>query len=181
MSRIGKKPVEIPAGVKVAVAGGLVKVEGPKGKVEWKAHPAITVKIDGPKVVCTRSGDSRLEKALHGLVRSTINNMVAGVVKPFEKALEINGVGYNAKIAGKELQLAIGFSHPVKIPIPDGLTVTCPSQTKIAVSGVDKHKVGQFAANVRFVRPVEPYQLKGIKYSDEVVKKKQGKTFVSGA
>jgi large subunit ribosomal protein L6 len=181
MSRIGRQPVVVPAGVKVSVAGTTVKVEGPKGKIDWQAHPAITVKVDAGKVVCTRSGDSRLEKALHGLVRATINNMVAGVQKPFEKSLEISGTGYNVKLAGKELVLMVGFSHPVKMPIPDGLTVTCPSQTRINVVGVDKHAVGQYAANLRFVRPVEPYNLKGIKYSDEVVKKKQGKTFVSGA
>lgn len=180
MSRIGKKPIDIPAGVKVAVAGEVVKVEGPKGRTEWKAHPAIKVKIDGAKVVCERTGETRLDRALHGLVRSTINNMVSGVQKPFEKLLEINGVGYNAKVQGKDLVMMIGFSHPVKMAIPEGLTVTCPSVTKIAIAGVDKHKVGQYAANVRFVRPVEPYQLKGIKYSDEVIKKKQGKTFVSG-
>lgn len=181
MSRIGKKPVDIPQGVKVAVAGTSVRVEGPKGKLEWSANPAIAVRIDGNKVVCARSGESRLEKALHGLVRATINNMVTGVVKPFERGLDINGVGFNAKVQGKDLILQVGFSHPVKMPIPEGLTVACPSLTKIHVSGADKHAVGQFAANVRFVRPVEPYQLKGIKYSDEIIKKKQGKTFVSGA
>lgn len=180
MSRIGKKPVEIPQGVKVAVNGVSVRVEGPKGKLEWKSHPNVTVKVDGGKVVCGRASDSKFDKALHGLTRATINNMVAGVLKPFEKTLDITGVGYNAKLVGKELHLSVGFSHIVKLPIPDGLTVTCPSQTRINVLGADKHSVGQFAANVRFVRPVEPYNLKGIKYSDEVVKKKQGKTFVSG-
>lgn len=180
MSRIGKKPVDVPQGVKVAVAGPVVRVEGPKGKLEWKMHPAITLKVDAGKVTCSRSGESRLEKALHGLTRATINNMVAGVQKPFERTLEISGVGYNVKLVGKELLLSVGFSHTVKLPIPDGLTVTCPSVTRIHVSGADKHLVGQFAANVRFVRPVEPYNLKGIKYTDEIVKKKQGKTFVSG-
>ena len=180
MSRIGRKPVDLPQGVKVAVAGAVVRVEGPKGKLEWGLHPAVTVKVDGAKVLCGRAGDSKFEKALHGLTRATINNMVAGVVKPFERTLEISGVGYNAKLQGKELLLSVGFSHTVKLSIPDGLTVTCPSATRINVAGPDKHLVGQFSANVRFVRPVEPYNLKGIKYVDEIVKKKQGKTFVSG-
>lgn len=180
MSRIGRKPVDLPQGVKVAVSGTVVKVEGPKGKLEWKLHPNVTVKVDGGKVVCGRASDSKFDKALHGLTRATINNMVAGVTKPFERSLEISGVGYNVKLVGKELLLSVGFSHTVKLPIPDGLTVLCPSATRINVAGPDKHLVGQFAANVRFVRPVEPYNLKGIKYVDEIVKKKQGKTFVSG-
>ncbi|NUN48635.1 MAG: 50S ribosomal protein L6 [Candidatus Brocadiae bacterium] len=180
MSRIGKKPVEIPSGVKVALGQGEVKVEGPKGKLTWKVHPAIDVKVDGAQVVVSRKGDTRLDRALHGLVRATINNMVTGVVKPYEKTLDINGVGYNVKLAGREMSLTVGFSHIVKVQVPDGISVTCPSQTRIVVQGPDKHLVGQFAANVRFVRPVEPYNLKGIKYADEVVKRKQGKTFVSG-
>jgi large subunit ribosomal protein L6 len=181
MSRIGKKPVDVPQGVKVSVNGADVRVEGPKGKLAWKVHPNITVKVEGNRVVCMRQGDAKFDKALHGLVRATIHNMVEGVVKPYERSLEISGVGYNAKLQGKDLILTVGYSHPVKLTVPDGLTVTCPSQTKITVTGPDKHAVGQFAANVRMVRPVEPYNLKGVKYTDEVVKKKQGKTFVSGA
>jgi large subunit ribosomal protein L6 len=183
MSRLGRKPVAIPDGVKVAVQDRLVKVEGPKGKAAWPFHPAITVTVDAAKkqVTVTRSDDLREHRALHGLTRSTIAGMVAGVVTPYVKRLEIVGVGYNAKMQGKDLILLLGFSHPVKVPVPEGLTVTCPGPTLIEVTGCDKHQVGQFAANVRFLRPPEPYNLKGIKYADEVVRRKAGKTFVSGA
>lgn len=183
MSRLGRKPVSIPDGVKVAAQDRVVRVEGPKGKVSWPYDPAIEVAVDAARkqVVVTRRDDARERRALHGLTRSTIAGMIEGVTKTFEKKLEIVGVGYNAKMQGKEVVLLLGFSHPVKVPVPEGLSVTCPSPTQIVVTGCDKRQVGQYAANIRFLRPPEPYNLKGIRYMGEAIRRKAGKTFVSGA
>lgn len=183
MSKIGRKPIEIPEGVDVQVDGPNVRVKGPKGSIEQKVHPAITVKVDkaAKRVTCDRPSDLREHRALHGLVRATVNNMVVGVTKGYEKKLEINGVGYNAKLQGNDLVLSLGFSHDIHMPVPAGLKVTVPNPNNVTIQGVDKHLVGQFSAEVRAKRPPEPYNLKGIKYSDEVIRKKAGKTFVTSA
>jgi large subunit ribosomal protein L6 len=177
MSRIGKKPVKVPAGVKVNVANQTIQVEGPKGKLAWDFRPEVSVKFDADakEVQVERSSDERLTRALHGLTRAMIQNMVVGVTKEYEKKLEIVGVGYLAAIQGKILQLRVGFAHEVHKPIPAGLAVTCPDQTHIVIKGVDKQLVGQFAAEVRSVRKPEPYKGKGIRYDGEVVRRKAGK------
>jgi large subunit ribosomal protein L6 len=183
MSRLGRKPVSIPDGVKVTVQGRDVKVEGPKGSAALRLGASIAVAVNAAskQLVVSRTGDLREVRALHGTTRALLANMITGVTTPYEKKLEIVGVGYNAKMQGKDVVLQLGFSHPVQVIVPAGLTVSCPSQTQIAVSGTDKHLVGQFAANIRAIRPPEPYNLKGIKYLGENVRRKAGKTFVSGA
>jgi|SRR5262245_37420540 len=182
MSRLGRKPIDVPDKVKVNLAGSVVHVEGPAGKLSWAFRPEIKVKIDGGKrVVVERSSDTKLVKSLHGTARSLIAGMVKGVLTGYEKNLDISGVGYGAKIAGEKLTLIIGFSHPVEFTVPKGLAVTCPTATSISIKGADKHAVGEFAAKVRRTRKAEPYNQKGIKYRDEVVRRKAGKTFVTGA
>ena len=182
MSRLGRKPIDVPDKVKVNLAGSVVHVEGPAGKLQWTARPEIKVKIEGGKrVVIERSSDTKLVKSLHGTARSLIAGMVEGVLNGYEKVLDINGVGYGAKMAGEKLTLTIGFSHPVEFAVPKGLTVACPTATSISVKGADKQRVGEFAARIRRVRKAEPYNQKGIKYRDEVVRRKAGKTFVTGA
>lgn len=175
MSRIGKKPVAIPAGVKVAVDGNLVKVEGPKGKLEFAHHRDVTVKVDGKNVVVTRVSEERGPRALHGLTRAIVHNMFEGVTKGYEKKLEVQGVGYVVSLQGKTLALRVGFANEVKKQIPVGLTVTCPDNTHVVVQGCDKQLVGQFAAEVRSVRKPEPYKGKGVRYQGEYVKTKPGK------
>jgi large subunit ribosomal protein L6 len=182
MSRIGKLPVEVPAGVDVKFAQGDILIKGPKGEISMPLRAEITVKFDTEKrhIICERSSDAKNDRALHGLTRAMISNMVEGVTKQFEKKLQINGVGYSCQVVGNELSLQVGFAHAVDMAIPEGLEVICPTNRNITVRGVDKQKVGQFAAEVRRVRPPEPYNAKGIKYEDEVVRRKAGKTFVSG-
>ncbi|MBI1849705.1 MAG: 50S ribosomal protein L6 [Planctomycetes bacterium] len=182
MSRIGKRPVDIPGGVKVAVAGQTVSVQGPNGNLSQEVHRAIKVKVDGGanKIVVERSSDTKQDKALHGLTRALIANMVVGVTAGYEKKLDIIGVGYNAKLQGKELRLQVGFANPVIMPIPEGIKADLPNPTNIVLKSADKQLIGQFAAEIRRVRPPEPYNSKGIKYTDEVVRRKAGKTFVSG-
>jgi large subunit ribosomal protein L6 len=177
MSRIGKQPVAVPSNVKIDVSGRTISVEGPLGKLDWELRPEIAVAIDGDKkqVVVTRSDDSRLARALHGLSRAVIQNMVEGVTKGYEKKLEIVGVGYLAAVQAGKLQLRVGFANEVHLPIPTGLTVTCPDQTHVVIKGSDKQMVGQFAAEVRAVRKPEPYKGKGIRYDGEVVRRKAGK------
>jgi len=178
MSRIGKKPV--PAGnAKVSVQDRLVRVEGPKGKLELNVHPSITVKYDGEKkeVVVTRPNDEIPSKALHGLTRSLIANMVEGVTQGYRKALEIQGVGYKAEQRGKKLVLTVGYANPVALDIPGNVTVALEGANKVVVSGADKQAVGEFAARVRKVRKPEPYKGKGIRYEGEQVKIKPGKAF----
>ena len=180
MSRIGKKPV--PMGTaKVAVADGLIKVEGPKGKLEFRPHPSIKVAIDAAKkeLVVTRPDDQRQTKALHGLTRSLLANMVEGVSNGYKKTLEIQGVGYKAEIRGKSLVLSVGFANTISVPIPSNVAVTMDGNTKIHVAGADKQSVGQFASDVRRVRKPEPYKGKGIRYEGEVVKIKPGKAVTS--
>jgi large subunit ribosomal protein L6 len=183
MSRLGRKAIAIPDGVKVSVQGQVVKVEGPKGRANLRLDPAVSVAVNAAakQVTVSRSGDLREQRAMHGTTRSLIAGMIVGVTTPYEKKLEIVGVGYNAKMQGKDLVLQLGYSHPVQVPVPEGLTVTCPSPTQIAVNGTDKRQVGQFAADIRAIRPPEPYNLKGIKYLGEAIRRKAGKTFVSGA
>lgn len=178
MSRIGRKPVEIPAGVKVSLEGNTVNVEGPKGKLSFTHRDEVKVEVtdDGKAVNVSRDSDQGLARALHGLTRALINNMVLGVKTGYEKKLEIQGVGYQASVKEKVLTLRVGFANELKLPIPDGLTVVCPDNTHVNVSGCDKQSVGQFAAYVRSLRKPEPYKGKGVRYVGEVVKIKQGKS-----
>jgi large subunit ribosomal protein L6 len=179
MSRIGKKPVPLVSGVKVTVQDHLVKVDGPKGKLELQVHPLITVKLDDAKkeLVVTRPDDERQSKALHGLTRALLNNMVIGVSQGYKKTLEIQGVGYKAEMKGKNLVLSVGFANPVTVAIPSDVTVQLEGPTKLHVSGSDKQAVGEFAAQVRKLRKPEPYKGKGIRYEGEAVKIKAGKAF----
>jgi large subunit ribosomal protein L6 len=180
MSRIGKQPVVIPAGVKVNVANGVVKVEGPKGKLEITHHPSMVVKTDGKAVTVERPDDARQNRALHGLTRALINNMVVGVSKGYEKKLKIEGVGYQAAMKGKAVELTVGFANRIVLEPPAGVTVAVPDPTTIVVSGADKQAVGQFAAEVRESKKPEPYKGKGIRYENEVVRRKEGKSFAAG-
>ncbi len=177
MSRIGKKPVSVPAGLKVEVAQQRIAIEGPLGKLDWSFRPEIAVKFDDKSrlVEVSRTLENRQARALHGLTRAMIQNMIDGVVKGYEKKLEIVGVGYLAAVQGNTLQLRVGFANEVQKPIPAGVKVTCPDQTHIVIKGIDKQKVGQFAAEVRAVRKPEPYKGKGIRYDGEVVRRKAGK------
>jgi len=182
MSRIGKQPIAIPDGVKVDLGKTEVKVTGPHGTVTAPVHPSLTVEwTEENKVLAVnRPTDSKQHRALHGLTRSLVASAVQGVKEPYRKVLEIVGVGYTAKMAGQTLTLQIGFCHPVKFDVPDGLQVETPTNQRIDITGCDKQQVGQFAANVRKVRPPEPYNGKGIRYRDERVIRKAGKSFVSG-
>ena len=178
MSRIGKKPLPIPDKVQVSVADHTINVEGPLGKLAWEFRPEISVSVDAAskEVRVARGDESRLSRALHGLTRSVVRNMIQGVTKGYEKKLEIQGVGYIAAIQKGVLQLRVGYANEVQKPIPGGLQVTCPDQTHVVVKGIDKQMVGQFAAEVRAVRKPEPYKGKGIRYDGEVVRRKAGKT-----
>ena len=177
MSRIGKMPVAIPAGVEVTVAeGNLVTVKGPKGTLTQQLEPSMTIKQEGAEVLVSRPDDGKESRALHGLTRALLHNMVVGVSEGFKKELEINGVGYRAAKEGKNLVMNLGYSHQVIVPEIDGITIDVPSANKVVISGPDKQKVGQFAAEVREKRPPEPYKGKGIKYVDEVIRRKVGKT-----
>jgi large subunit ribosomal protein L6 len=178
MSRIGKQPVKIPDGVKVAMKDRTVTIEGKGGKLEQWIDPAINIEIDDKEkeVRIVKADDLRRTRALHGLYRVLVSNMVEGLTNGFSKTLNIVGVGYNAKLQGKKLVLQIGFCHPVEFDIPEGLALEVPNQTTITVKGADKQRVGQFAANIRAIRPPEPYKGKGIRYSDEMVKRKERKS-----
>jgi large subunit ribosomal protein L6 len=179
MSRIGKSPIELPSGVEVKVSGAIVTVKGPKGSLTQEIQPSISVAIEDGTVTVSRESDERQVRALHGLTRSLINNMVIGVTEGYSKELTAVGVGYRAALKGNQLDLQVGFSHPVSIEAPDGITFDVPEPTKIIVSGIDKQMVGQVAANIRAVRPPEPYKGKGIRYSDEHVRRKAGKAGVT--
>lgn len=176
MSRIGRMPIVLPEGVEVKVENGLVSVKGPKGQLAQQIGKEISVNIEGNTVVLTRANDKKEVRAQHGLYRALINNMVIGVTKGFEKALIVNGVGYKAQVQGKKLILNIGYSHPIEIEAPEGITIECPQLTEVVVKGIDKTLVGQVAANIRAKREVEPYHSYGIRYKDEVVITKEGKT-----
>ena len=178
MSRIGKKPVPIGT-AKVAVQDGVVKFEGPKGKLELNVHPVIKVTLDAAKkeLLAARPDDERQSKALHGLTRSLLANCVVGVTQGYKKSLEVQGVGYKAEIKGKNLVLSVGYANTISVPIPSSVTVQLEGTTKIHVTGADKQLVGQFASDVRRVRKPEPYKGKGVRYEGEVVKIKPGKAF----
>ena len=179
MSRIGKSPVPIAPGVDIQVAGQGVTVKGPKGTLERTFHERITVVVDEGEARVTRNDEDRQTRALHGLSRALLANMVEGVSQGFTKELSIVGVGYRASLKGKDIELLVGYSHPVEIKAPDGITFEVPDQTRIIVSGIDKELVGQVAADIRQVRPPEPYKGKGIRYVNEYVRRKAGKAGVA--
>lgn len=177
MSRIGKLPIAIPAGVDVKLEeGNVITVKGPKGTLTRKLVDDLTITVENNEVVVTRPSDLKRYKSLHGLTRTLIANMVEGVTKGYSKVLEINGVGYRAAKSGNKLTLTLGYSHPVEMIDPEGVTTTLDGTNKITVSGIDKEKVGQFAAEIRTKRPPEPYKGKGIKYETETIRRKVGKT-----
>lgn len=178
MSRIGRMPITVPAGVNISMEGNHVKVKGPKGELERSFHPEISINLEPDKIVVTRPTDNKDHRALHGLTRALLNNMVTGVTKGFEKKLELVGVGYRAAKQGNKLVLSVGYSHPVEMDPGAGLSVEVPAPTKITVTGIDKEKVGAFAANIRAVREPEPYKGKGIKYEGERIQRKAGKAGV---
>jgi large subunit ribosomal protein L6 len=176
VSRVGKKPISIPSGVQVGVDGSRINVKGPKGELQREIDSRMSVTLSDGTLVVNRSSDSKFYKAMHGLYRSLINNMVVGVTRGFEKKLEIVGVGFKAEMKNKRLTLQIGYSHPIIFVPPPDINIACETPTMIAVSGVDKELVGQIAAKIRGFRPPEPYKGKGIKYIDEVIRRKAGKT-----
>jgi large subunit ribosomal protein L6 len=175
VSRIGRQPLPIPEGVSVDVGPGRVSVNGPKGELSQTVSPDMTVAVDDGVLTVARPTDRGEHRALHGLTRSLIANMVAGVTDGFSKTLEIQGVGYRARLQGKALELSVGYSHPVQMPAPDGIEFEVPQPTQIIVRGIDKQLVGETAARIRRVRPPEPYKGKGIRYQDEHVRRKVGK------
>ena len=177
MSRIGRMPIAVPAGVTVDIAeNNKVTVKGPKGTLERVLPADIEIKKEGEEIIVNRPNDLKRMKSLHGLTRTLINNMVVGVTDGYEKVLEVNGVGYRAQKQGKKLTLSLGYSHPVEMEDPEGLEVIVEGQNKIIVKGIDKEKVGQYAAEIREKRKPEPYKGKGIKYADEIIRRKVGKT-----
>lgn len=177
MSRIGRKVIELPAKVKLNITGeGAVSVEGPKGKLAWQLPRQIKGRVDGNKVQIDRSSEDRKVRALHGLARALVNNMVSGVVEGFSKDLEIQGVGFKAAVQGKTLKLNLGFSHDILFPIPEGIKITVAENTKVKVEGIDKRLVGQVAADIRAYYPPEPYKGKGVRYLGEQIVRKEGKT-----
>ena len=179
MSRIGKMPISIPAGVEVTLGeGNLVTVKGPKGTLTQKLSDKMTLEKDNGVINVTRPNDEKENRSLHGLTRSLLNNMVVGVTEGYKKELDVNGVGYRVAKEGKKLTMNLGYSHPVVMEEIEGITIDVPAPNKIIINGIDKQKVGQFAAEVRGKRPPEPYKGKGIKYTDEVIRRKEGKTGV---
>lgn len=175
MSRIGRKPINIPAGVTVQVDGNVVTVKGPKGTLTQKVHHNMNVSVEGNEVLVTRPDDEKENRSLHGLTRTLIHNMVLGVTDGFKKELDVLGVGYRVLKQGKNLVMNLGYSHQVIVPEIDGISIECPTANKIVISGPDKQQVGQFAAEVREKRPPEPYKGKGIRYTGEFVRHKEGK------
>jgi len=176
MSRVGKMPVALPQGVKVQVAADVFTVEGPKGKLSQKYLGDVEIKIEGSSAVVTRTNETKVARSLHGLYRNLLNNMVIGVSQGYSKGLQINGVGYRAELKGKSLLLNLGYSTQMEYLVPQGITVLVENQTKIVVSGIDKAQVGQVAAEIRSIRPPEPYKGKGIKYETEHIRRKVGKS-----
>jgi large subunit ribosomal protein L6 len=176
MSRIGKLPIEIPKGVKINFVDSVLTVQGPNGKLSRLIMPCVTLNISETSLEVTRNDEATSSRAAHGLTRTLINNMVTGVTKGFQTDLEINGVGYRAEVKGKELVLSLGYSHPVNFPIPEGIAIEVEKMTKLSVKGYDKEMVGQTAAKIRSFRGPEPYKGKGIKYADETILRKAGKT-----
>ena len=176
MSRIGRAPIAIPAGVEVTLEGNVITVKGPKGTLTRTLNPELTVTVDAGVITVTRPNDEKYNRSIHGLNRTLIANMVTGVTEGFQKTLEINGVGYREAKEGNKLVMNLGFSHQVFVPEIDGITIDVPNTNTVIIKGIDKQLVGQFAADVRSKRPPEPYKGKGIKYSDEVIRRKEGKT-----
>ena len=175
MSRIGRKSIPVPTGVDIKIEGQTVKVKGPKGELQHVIAAPITIEQAGGELTVNRPNDERKAKELHGLSRTLVNNMIVGVTEGYKKTLEINGTGYRVTAKGKDLEFALGFSHPVTVPAPDGITFTVERPTLFHVAGIDKQLVGEVAANIRKIRPPEPYKGKGVKYSDEVIRRKAGK------
>ena len=175
MSRIGKKPITVPAGVNVTINGSEVTVKGPKGELHSTFNPEISIAMEGSEIIVTRPTDDKTHRALHGLTRTLVANMVEGVTNGYSKTLEVNGVGYRAQKQGKNLVMNLGFSHQVIVPEVPGITIDVPSPNQVVISGADKQQVGQFAAEVREKRPPEPYKGKGIKYADEHIRRKECK------
>lgn len=177
MSRIGRAPIAIPAGVEVTLgANNAVTVKGPKGTLTKTLHPAMTIKKDGNVLTVERPNDEKENRSLHGLTRTLLNNMVIGVSEGYKKELDVNGVGYRASKEGNKLVMNLGYSHPVIVEESNGITIDVPNPNRVVINGADKQAVGQFAAEVRGKRPPEPYKGKGIKYADEVIRRKEGKT-----
>jgi large subunit ribosomal protein L6 len=181
MSRVGKRPIAIPKDVKVSVSGRLVQVQGPKGKLTTPVPPGISFEVKGAELVCTRSSEERQERAFHGLARALANNAIRGVTEGFSKELDIVGVGYKAQVDGQRVVFSLGFSHPVEFKIPEGIKIAVEKQTRVTVSGIDRQKVGQVAAEIRGLRRPDPYKQKGIRYVGEQLKKKAGKAGATGA
>lgn len=175
MSRVGKKPIAIPKGVQVAIEGDLVKVKGPKGELSYTVPENIAAKVENESVIVNRANETKDVRAKHGLARNLIQNLITGVSTGFTKNLVIQGVGYRADVKGKHLNISLGFSHPVEFPIPEGIDIKVDNQTKLSVEGIDRCLVGQVCAEIRSLRPPEPYQGKGIRYADEHVRRKAGK------
>lgn len=178
MSRIGRQPILIPRGVKVAAEAGVVSVEGPKGSLSQPLPPGIEVRVEDGRVIVTRREDTKPLKALHGLARTLVRNAVTGVTKGWQKDLEIHGVGYRAQVTGRAVVFHLGYTHAVEFPIPEGVSITVDRQTRISVSGTDRQKVGQVAARIRALRPPDVYKQKGIRYAGEVLRRKAGKAAV---
>lgn len=176
MSRIGRQPIVIPEKVNVAITDGNVSVKGPGGQLARSVHPLVVVTVDGKAILVQRKDESRLARSVHGLTRTLIANMVEGVTTGFKRELDIIGVGYRAELKGKDLQLALGYSHPILFPIPEGIKIQVEKQTHLVVGGADKERVGETAARLRRLRLPEPYNGKGVRYSNEVIKKKVGKS-----
>ena len=176
MSRIGKQPIPVPSGVEVSIAGSKVTVKGPKGTLTQEFHPDMTISLEDGVVSVTRPSDARQHRSLHGLTRTLVANMITGVSEGFSKNLEIVGVGYRAELKGTDLQMALGFSHPVLMTAEAGITFEVPAPTRITVRGIDKQRVGQVASEIRGWRPPEPYKGKGVRYEGEHVRRKLGKT-----
>jgi len=176
MSRIGKQPIAIPSGVKVEFHNGVLKASGPKGSLEYRVRPEIEVQISEGTILVKRPNDERRNRAYHGLTRSLINNIVVGVTKGFERSLEINGVGFRSEVQGNTLVLNVGYSHPIRFDLPQGISARVEKQNRIVVEGCDKQAVGETAAKIRAFRPPEPYKGKGIKYAEETIRRKVGKS-----
>lgn len=176
MSRIGLKPIEIPSGVEVGVASGVVSVKGPLGRLEWTLVPSVTVSIVDGKVLVARGSDEQKVRALHGLVRAELANMIHGVTEGYQRTLEITGVGYKGQVQGQRLTLNVGYTHPIDYALPAGLEAKVDKQTSITIRGIDKRKVGQVAADIRALKPPDVYKQKGIRYGGEKLRKKEGKT-----
>ena len=174
MSRVGRKPIPLPKGVTVTVAGNAITVKGPKGQLQMEVHELIKVALEGSELLFTRSDDTRNSRAAHGLMRANASNLVRGVSEGFQRKLEINGVGYRAEVSGKKLTLQLGYSHPIEFPLPDGISAAV-EKNALTLSGIDKQALGLCAAKVRGFRPPEPYKGKGIRYANEIILRKVGK------